>query len=57
MHHEWEEGGRSVGKEGCSAKEGVPVENTDYLLSKHQFDGETRAASQRPLIRLGYGGP
>lgn len=32
--------------------EGVPVENTDYLLSKHQFDGETLTASQRPPIRL-----
>ncbi len=51
------EDGRSVGKEGFSATEGVPMENTDYLLSKHQFDGETRAASQRPLIRPSYGGP
>lgn len=55
----WKGGGKCKGivEEGCFATEGVPVENTDYLLSKHQFDGETHAPSQRPPIRLGHSRP
>ncbi|GAA6110695.1 uncharacterized [Tachysurus ichikawai] len=53
-HGKLEEKCKGIVEEGRFATEGVPVENTDYLLSKHQFDRETHAPSQRPPIRLGY---